>query len=221
VNEELGYDNLKSKAELSHNEYRRDSYKLLSDCYYLPDEALIENLSGLDTKMGEVFSDIVRHCPRISDIDSLAVDYSKLFVGPYGLLAPPYGSVYLEDESRVMGNSTVDVRNKYGEEGLDISLKEAPDHIAMELEFMYFLIFKQVEAIRNSNSGNAASYPRKQKAFLETHLGIWVSEFADNVEANAQTEFYKNLARFTKLFVKKDLKSLSDNSILLSRRALR
>ncbi len=209
------------KESLSQEEYRGDSYKLLSECYYLADEGLIENLSGLDTKMGGTFSDIAKHCPRISDIASLAVDYSKLFVGPYGLLAPPYGSVYLEDTRRVMGNSTMDVRTKYEEEGLDIGLKEAPDHIAIELEFMYFLIFKQVEATRNSDSKSAASYLRKQKAFLETHLGIWVSEFADNVEANAQTEFYKNLARLTKSFVKKDLKSLSDNSILLQRRALR
>ena len=209
----MGYDNLKSKAELSHKEYRRDSYKLLSDCYYLPDEGLIENLSGLDTKMGKVFSDIARHCPRISDIDSLVVDYSKLFVGPYGLLAPPYGSVYLEDKSRVMGDSTVDVKKRYSEEGLDIGLKEAPDHIAIELEFMYFLIFREVESIRISDSVTAASYLKKQKAFLETHLGMWVSEFVHNVEANAQTAFYKNLARITKSFIRKEQENLSLNSI--------
>ncbi len=206
----MGYDNLKSKAELSHKEYRRDSYKLLSDCYYLPDEGLIENLSGLDTKMGEVFSDIARHCPRKSDIDSLAVDYSKLFVGPYGLLAPPYGSVYLEDESRVMGNSTVDVKKRYTEEGLDIGLKEAPDHVAIELEFMYFLIHKEIEAFNNNDFDGIVRYQGKQRAFLETHLGEWISDFADKAEANAQAEFYRILAQVTRAFVKKDLKSLSD-----------
>ncbi len=209
----MEYDNIKSKAELSHEEYRRDSYKLLSECYYLPDKGLIESLSGLDTKKGQIFSNLAKHCPRISDIDSLTVDYSKLFVGPYELLAPPYGSVYLEDKSRVMGNSTVDVKKRYAEEGLNIGLKEAPDRIAIELEFMYFLIFKEVEAIRISDSRTAASYLKKQKAFLEAHLGVWVSEFAYNVEANAQTAFYKNLARITKSFIRKESENLSLNSI--------
>ncbi len=203
------------KELLPHEEYRRDSYKLLSECYYLPDEKLIKILNGLEKSRGELYLEIARNTPGISELESLKIDYSKLFVGPYGLLAPPYGSVYLEDTSRVMGNSTMDVRNNYKEEGLDIGLKEAPDHIAIELEFMYFFIFKEIEAIRNSDSVSAPSYLKKQKVFLETHLGIWVSEFADNVEANAQTEFYKNLARLTKSFVTKDLKSLSDNSILL------
>lgn len=206
------------KKSLSHKEYRRDSYKLLSECYYLPDEKLIKMLNDLEKSRCGLYSEIAKNIPGMSDVESLKIDYSKLFVGPYGLFAPPYGSVYFEDTRRVMGNSTIDVRNKYGEEGLDIGLKEAPDHIAIELEFMYFLIFKEVEAIRNSDSESAASYLKKQRAFLETHLGIWISEFADNVEANAQTEFYKNLARFTKSFVKKDLESLSDNSIFAFRR---
>ena len=217
----MEYDNIKSKAELSHKECRRDSYKLLSECYYLPDKRLIEILSGLDTKKGQIFFDLAKHCPRISDIDTLTVDYSKLFVGPYELLAPPYGSVYLEDKSRVMGDSTVDVGKRYAEEGLNIGLKEVPDCIAIELEFMYFLIFKEAEAIRISDSGTAASYLKKQKAFLEAHLGIWVSEFAYNVEANAQTTFYKNLARITKSFIRKEIENLSINSISTKNRRRR
>ncbi len=217
----MGYDNIESKAELSHKEYRRDLYKLLSECYYLPDKGLLVNLSGLDTKKGQIFSDLAKHRPTISDLDSLTVDHSKLFVGPYELLAPPYGSVYLEDKSRVMGDSTVDVRERYAEEGLDICLKEAPDHIAIELEFMYFLVFREVEAIKISDFGTAASYLERQKAFLETHLGIWVPEFASNVETNAQTTFYKDLARITKSFIKDELENLSLNSISTKNRQRR
>jgi TorA maturation chaperone TorD len=178
------------KEFLSREEYRGNSYKLLSECYYPPDEKLIKILNGLEKSRGGLYSEIARNIPGMSDIESLKVDYSKLFVGPYELLAPPYGSVYLEDARRVMGNSTMDAMNKYREEGLDSILKEAPDHIAIELEYMYFL--------------------SPQKACLDSHLGRWVSEFANNVEANGQTEFYKNLARCTRLFVLEDLKSLPD-----------
>jgi len=179
----------------------------------LPDEGLIGNLSGLGTQKGRLFFDLIKHCPKRSDIDSLTVDYSKLFVGPYELLAPPYGSVYLEDKSRVMGESTVDVGKRYSEEGLNISLKEAPDHIAIELEFMYFLIFKEVESIRISDFGTAAVYREKQKAFLENHLGMWVSDFVHWVETNAQTTFYRILGSITKSFMRTELENLSLNSI--------
>jgi TorA maturation chaperone TorD len=40
-----------------------------------------------------------------------------------------------------------------------------------------------------------------------------VSRFADSVEANAGTEFYRNLARSTRSFVKEDHSSLTDTSI--------
>ena len=174
----------------------------------------------MEESRDRLYSESARNIPGISGLESLKIDYSKLFVGPYGLLAPPYGSVYLEDTRRVMGNSTMDVRNTYREEGLDIGLKEAPDHITIELEFMYFLIHKEVEAIRISDSVTAAGYLKKQRVFLETHLGAWVSEFANNVEANAQTSFYKNLARLTKSFVEEDLESLSDNMVFTSLRNL-
>jgi len=208
---------MESKEELSYKEYRRDLYKLLSDCYHLPDEELIENLNGLDTKIRGLFSDLANFCPGISDISSLTIDYSKLFVGPYGLLASPYGSVYLEGKSQVMGNSTIDVKKRYAEEGLDIGLKEAPDHIAIELEFMYFLIFQEITAFNNQDYNEVNRYQGKQKAFLETHLGVWVSDFTDKVAENAETVFYKNLARLTKSFVTEDLKYLYNTplSILL------
>ena len=204
---------MKTEVFLSQEEYRRDSYKLLSECYYIPDERLIEMLSSLDTSRGTLYSDIAKHVPKISEIDSIIIDYSKLFVGPYRLLAPPYGSIYLEDMGRVMGNSTVDVRNKYAEEGLNVNLKEAPDHVAIELEFMYFLVFKEIEATRNHDLEKAVLYQRKQRTFLETHLGIWISDFADNVSSNAETAFYKKVACLTKSFIMEDLKSLSSTPL--------
>ena len=157
---------------------------------------------------------MARNIPAWDDIELLKVDYSKLFIGPYRTLASPYGSVYLENDRKVMGNSTMDARDKYTEEGLSVSLKEAPDHIAIELEFVYFLTCKEVEALRNHDIDNATRYLKKQKTFLDTHLGMWVIAFADSIAANAQTKFYKNLARLTKSFISQDLKSLGENSVL-------
>lgn len=198
------------KESLVRNGIQADTYKFLSECYYLPDENLLRRLRSLDKSISELGSKIAEFAPGLSDLKLLKIDFSRLFVGPFKLLAPPYGSVYLESAGMVMGNSTIDVRNWYRKEGLDIALKETPDHITIELEFMYFLIFKEMEAIKNSDSAGAENYLDKQRSFLRTHLGMWVSEFARNVEKNAETEFYKNLARVTESFLKEDMNKLSD-----------
>ena len=183
---------------------RADAYKVLAECYYLPDEKLLKTLDDLGKAYGGFFSQVVRSAPKADDLDRHKVDYSRLFLGPFKLLAPPYGSVYLED-GKLMGNSTFAARDLYEQEGLDIVLKDAPDHINAELEFMYFLVLKEAEARDNSDFKEAARLREKQASFLQIHLGRWVRPFAHNIEINAQTEFYKALGLATKNFVLEDL----------------
>lgn len=209
---------MKADDLLLHEKVRGEIYRLLSECYLLPDENQEEKLINLKELLADVCEEAVNRTPMEGEkipIDQLKLDYSRLFVGPYKLLAPPYGSVYLEGEGTLMGNSTLDVRNRYREAGLDTSEnhKEAPDHISAELEFMYYLIFKEVESIGKSDLEDAEDYLERQKRFLEDHLGAWVSEFADRVEENAETEFYKNLATATKLFVKKDIEKTNTRHV--------
>jgi len=187
---------------------RAHSYKILAECYYRPDAALLAALGDFGEADGERLSEVVRNAPDAEDLERHVVDYSKLFVGPFKLLAPPYGSVYLED-GKFMGDSTAEARDLYEQEGLGIALKEAPDHIAVELEFVYFLALKEAEAGENADRDLAASLRDKQALFLRTHLGAWVEGFADNVEMNAQTEFYKALARTTRRFVSEDVDRFS------------
>ena len=82
--------------------------------------------------------------------------------------------------------------------------KEAPDHITAELEFMYYLIFKEIEAFSNSDPETAIGFIQKQKSFLEDHLMAWVPEFAVDIIENAETSFYQNLAKTTETFLKQN-----------------
>ena len=103
-------------------EQRTNSYKLLAECYYPPDEKLIERLNSIEELPDRLYLEIVKHIPGVSPVRNtlshgvselglLEIDYATLFVGPYKLLAPPYGSVYLEDGRKGMGDSTVSVRH--------------------------------------------------------------------------------------------------------------
>ena len=194
---------------LSRKRVRADSYKLLSDCYYLPNKGLIDRLKGLDESASGLAKNIKDIASSSDKLELLEIDFSRLFVGPFELLAPPYGSLYLENNRTIMGDSTMDVKKWYSEEGLKINLKEVPDHIAIELEFMYFLICKELERAESGAKQASSDYRGKEKLFLEDHLGRWVGAFADKIVKNAETAFYKKLAYLTKEFIEEDLKRLS------------
>ncbi len=205
---------MKMEDFLTHEQSRMQVYRFLAECYQLPNENLIENLDYLSDHMSVICNQAASCVYRmkevigqLDDLEQLKIDYAKLFVGPYKLLAPPYGSVYLEGERKVMSDSTLDVKDRYREAGLNVAedFKEPPDHVAAELEFMYFLIFKEIEAITHSDVEDIVNYMQEQQSFLENHLGAWMSDFTKNIIANSDSEFYKKLAKSTKIFINQEL----------------
>ena len=201
---------METKNLLNDEASRMEAFRLLSDCFFLPDPGLSEKLETLESNMANVCQPAVEWVQNMRnefeasvDLEPLKVDFSKLFVGPYKLSAAPYGSVYLEGERKMMGDSTLDARNRYREAGLDTAktFKDAPDHISAELEFMYYLIFKEIEAFASSDIETAIGFIERQKSFLEDHLMAWVPEFASSIIENAENPFYLNLAKATTAFL--------------------
>ncbi len=191
-----------------------DCYRFLAVCFYLPqkevfaEENLLENLTlslkkvcpeaaPFSMKMGEAL-------PRYSSED-LSIEYAKLFVGPYELKAPPYGSVYLDRERRVMGDSTMEVIKAYEEQGLSIDneFREVPDHISVELEFMYYLTCQEVEALKNAERKKALKWIEPQEAFPNSFLRPWVPDFCTRIKEGTDNEFYRALSDCVLTFVDK------------------
>lgn len=170
-------------------------------------QALVTALSQLES---EALESAI--CLENGGLDSnvLQVDYAKLFIGPFMALAPPYGSIYLEDKRRLMGDSTVDVRQHYLSLGLDLSVdfKEAPDHITAELEFMHVLINQAEGAIEDLDGQLLSENIHHQQIFLEKHLGAWITAFADKMAEHANTDYYRNLATLTRIFITEDMVAL-------------
>ncbi len=191
---------------VTSNQSRANIYKLLSLCYQPPYEDLdnivsslreeIDKLPAIKYKIGTLAEELAS-C--ISDLEHTKVDHAKLFIGPFDLLAPPYGSIYLEGKRKVMGDTTMEVMIKYQEAGLklDDEFKEPPDHITIELEFMYYLIFKELQGQETNEY---------QTEFLINYLEPWVGEFCHRIIQNAGNDFYKLLAKITASFIKADMK---------------
>ena len=177
-------------------EDRSATYRLLSCCYYPPDERLVEALRESDVRALRQIT--------VPTLDKLKVDYAQLFVGPFDVAAPPYGSVYLEHDRRICGDTTMDIIARYREEGLQVTLKEPADHVAVELEYMYLLALRQMQASAEHHEGLATRYMQKQRDFLQTHLGVWVVMFTQRIVEHARTGFYRHVAAATDAFVSRD-----------------
>ena len=210
---------MKDKQLMVYENLRETIYRSLAVCYALPTAetlAILPDLEGaLHNVCGEAAEAVAAMRAEAASIETLKVDYSRLFIGPFKVLAPPYGSIYLDNARTVMGPSTADVRNRYREFGLNISqdFKDAPDHVSAELEFLYYLVFQELEALKQADVESARSLLNAQKSFIGDHLGAWVAEFSDRVSAHAETKFYRNLARATAAFMRCDLDNIAKISI--------
>ena len=207
---------------ISHETARQDIYKHLAESYRLPGENIRATLAALSSNLLMLDSDAVSYVQSMqseldqsADLNLLTLAYARLFVGPYSLPAPPYGSIYLENERKIMGGSTLDARQRYRSFGLDVSdhIREAPDHITIELEFMFFLIYTEIEAVRSGAPGKTRDLLLHQRSFLFDHLSEWIPGFTDCILQYSKTRFYQDLARVTRIFITEDLEYLDRISV--------
>lgn len=193
---------------------RATTYHLLAQCYMLPEktkeEKLIDSLFELLSLVNEEAAGYAKlmkdDLEKISNIDELKFDYLSMFVGPKTLLAPPYGSTYMEEQGQIMGVSTYDAMRIYQEAGLKkaADFKEPPDHIRVELDFMFTLIQQTIELCEESKLSEAENKINLQLEFLAKHIAGWVKPFTNNIIENAKTDFYKNLAKATEAFIRQE-----------------
>lgn len=147
--------------------------------------------------------------------DNLHWDYTRMFIGPFELPAPPWESVYVRRDRLLFQESTMNVRKEYKKFGFEASdyNMEADDHIGLELDFMYHLnklCMKSVEE-NSPNSINKVNYLlTEQQKFLDEHLLKFVSEFTDKVIENADTRFYLGMAKILKHFLNTDSEVLKE-----------
>lgn len=189
---------------------KAEIYKLLSLMYREPREDLAinsqllyeiskdfdEKLTVICEKMNLLFED------ESQDIEEYLVEYSKLFVGPFKLAAPPYASIYLEDKWEVMSKSSEIIESYYQSAGLTIAPlnSEPSDHISLQLEFMYYLNFKW-------NETGDSTFLILQKEFLYRILTHWIPKFNVAIQQGATLKFYQLLGDFTGHFIQQDFAS--------------
>lgn len=181
-------------------------YKLISNLYKEPTEDFLTSLEMMETvteeydmELFQTINDMKREVKsHSSNLEPLLVDYARLFIGPFNVLAPPYSSIYLEDKREVMGRSTTVVEDYYKKAGLQITNRNEPaDHLCFQFEFLYYL---------NHQLANTDKYHYidLQTEFYQNIFVKWIPKFTFALKEGATTEFYRKLSLLTRLFVEKE-----------------
>lgn len=198
---------------VSRETARQQTYNCLAQCWHIPDTpmgpvlaTLLNHLKELDSAASEPVDRLKTHAAEADKPASLTPEFTRLFIGPFHPPCLPYGSVYMEKNRILMGDSTMDALKRYRELGVDLDqhFKEAPDHICAELEFMCLLVYKELAGIRSGDPGQVQQMLAHQQSFLSEHLIQWIPLFTDRVIEHADTWFYPDLARATRIFLDED-----------------
>ncbi|HIJ78120.1 MAG: molecular chaperone TorD family protein [Desulfobulbaceae bacterium] len=195
----------------SREQRRSDCYRFLAACFYPPAEFLLTDKDFIDNlaRLLSVQSPkTATHCASLKksltnmNMSDLAVEHAALFVGPFQLKAPPYGSVYLEEGQGIMGKTTMAVQSIYQSAGLEVVCKEVPDHIIFELEFMSYLCGRTAELLlANEETETVTLLIRQQRDFLTRFLTKWVPQFCEAIKTESSNLFYNGVADCLNTFI--------------------
>jgi TorA maturation chaperone TorD len=180
--------------------YRKELTPELLD--KLRDSEFLEALIGI----GSLLRDELSTVPAERLLENLEVEYARLFLGPARHVSP-HDSVHLErddgESGTLWGESTVEIKRLV--ESLGLKFKEddgsISDHISVEMELMQKIIARESRAWSEGDREGALRCLTVEKKFLEDHLCKWIPQFYEKVAAQAESQFYKGIAKLTMEFV--------------------
>jgi len=192
--------------------YRSSLYALLARVFRAePDADLIQTVRRPDFvealgSMGVAFDETTLAAPVDEMIETLTVEYTRLFIGPGGHVAPMESIHHELPEGKwgaLWGDSTVEVKKFVESVGLEFrgEFESLPDHVSVELELMAALCARESELLGEGETGTALVCLEAEKTFLRDHAAKWIPGFCEKVIRQAHLSFYRELAKVTKSFV--------------------
>jgi putative dimethyl sulfoxide reductase chaperone len=151
------------------------------------------------TVLLEKWSNLYKETFTDQDFDELRSDYTRLFIGPGKVLAPPWESVYYSEERLIFQEQTLKVREWYRRFGLESEKlhNEPDDHIGLELAFLTHLAGLALQVLQDKDSEKLDKILDAKRQFLKAHPLKWAPYWQEEVEKHAQTDFYRGLALLT------------------------
>ncbi|VAX28936.1 hypothetical protein MNBD_IGNAVI01-1327 [hydrothermal vent metagenome] len=186
-------------------EDREITYKIFAKLFYYPDEeiagllfdgvisALINSLP-IHVSDAETVMDWIKSFSTEEEfLEAIQVEYTNLFITNFPKLpAPLYKSYYSEKE--LFGKDTerlIEIYQKYNFK-VSSEISELPDHLAIQLEFVYRLIEQGTEILA-------------QKNFVKNEILGWIDELQSKINESSSIPIYSFMIKVIIKFIKYDV----------------
>ncbi|MCF6205446.1 MAG: molecular chaperone TorD family protein [Sulfurovum sp.] len=132
------------------------------------------------------------------------VDFANLFI----MHLVPYESFYTREDQMIESGGDNPVLSLYNALDFRVELEKArvvsPDHIGVELEFMYMLCTAQKKALEENDLEGVCELLSVQRGFLRDHLLEWAPMFLINAKRESRTPLYHDGTELTLEFLLSD-----------------
>jgi TorA maturation chaperone TorD len=167
---------------------------------------------------GGIADDALRPGAVLDHLAASAEEHNSQYESVFGLLlasaCPPYETEYIAEKFPFTRNHCLaDVAGFYRAFGLRLApgLRERPDHVALQLEFMAFLIGQEHAALHEQAQESTQAmhaFRKAQVRFFREHVSWWVPGYCRLLEQQSPGGFFGQAARFLSAWVDCERKHL-------------
>lgn len=167
--------------------------------YYEPDDEMVSAIypiwektdwlnewpAGNATQLKPI-AELMQQGLQQANTESLDSAFQRLFIGPNSLKAPPWGSVYLDHENVIFGDSALELHQWQMKLGIAVELqqREPEDHIGLLLMQAAWL---------------AENQPEHVNELLAQHLLPWSERYLALFVEHAEHPFYQGLGQLAQI----------------------
>jgi len=207
---------------LTETEQRSNIYNFLAAIYRqeLNAEFLQQikepRFTDLLSDMGIQFEEDLERKPEEELLEDLAMEYTRLFLGPGKHISPHESIHHQRDDGKwgqLWGLSTADVKNFIQTAGFQHqpNFKGLPDHISVEFEFMGQVAWREAQALKEEDKDGVRYCRDIQKQFIRNHLIRWIPAFCKLIIEEAELSFYRAMAELTRNFIEYENDAIEHN----------
>ena len=170
----------------------------LEACTEMVKNTYLDRLQSLESVLpGRSFDSldqIVSTIKSFSDGDSLYGHleecYVRLFItAKGGIVAPLYESCYEFEGAPLMGRPATEMKKRFEAQGLSVAdnIQEPPDHLSIELEYLYFILERGWREKDDALVAEAAEFASKT-------MLPWISQIEERLATEQKCRFYPLIA---------------------------
>ena len=146
----------------------------------------------------------------VPPLAEMETQYIRTFGHTMQQTYPAYEMEYGQGHVFMQSHSMAELAGFYQAFGAEAASGERLDHIGTELEFMYYLSYKESHALVSDTEEGAKVCRDGQRRFLEKHLGRWAPLFLRRLEHEVEG-LYRPLSKVILNWLEMEIRELDAN----------